>query len=128
MLRDKINQKLIDWNGHFVYAINAGEFTKVGMTGDFLSRMKQLQPNNPYEVEIFEVETVGSFADAESLESRLHDLLSDFHYRGEWFIIPPKVIYNIKSKGLRHWSDTHSMNRTNPEDSMQLIAQEIDNE
>lgn len=72
-----------------VYAIGniQQRIIKIGYSNNKYDRRNSIQTACPFDIEKF-AEIPGSFA----LESRLHQLLADFHWRGEWFFLSDKAL------------------------------------
>lgn len=68
----------------FVYVITAGEFCKIGVTGNLKKRLKQYRIHCPLEVQMAFVQEVHPDS-VFKLESAVHDLLKDKRTHGEWF-------------------------------------------
>jgi hypothetical protein len=69
-----------------IYLIKSGNgLYKVGKTRNLAKRIRDLQTGNPNKLEI-----VDSFQtdDPGTVEAILHDMLSPYHVKGEWFRIP----------------------------------------
>jgi hypothetical protein len=88
---------LPDWPGevirtHRVYFVRAGEHgpVKVGFTADLQTRLRALQTGCPATLRL-ECQIVGTRA----IEALLHDWLSGFHVRGEWYRITADYIQHI---------------------------------
>ena len=67
----------------YVYAvrnIRSGS-VKIGLSSDPLSRLGQIQSGNEDEIEL-----VGCFHGSRSDERSVHEKISRFHMRGEWFM------------------------------------------
>jgi Meiotically up-regulated gene 113 len=65
-----------------VYFIRCNEFVKIGRGNDPESRMRTLQIGSPYELEF-----MGAFEATPAEEGRLHTILEQYRYRGEWFYL-----------------------------------------
>lgn len=70
----------------YVYIITAGEFCKIGVTGNLKKRLKQYRIHCPLEVQMAFVQGVHP-GDVFKLESAVHDLLQDKRTHGEWFLV-----------------------------------------
>lgn len=70
-----------------VYFVRAGDFVKVGITTDLHRRLATLRTSNPHEVELLGVVLGGA-----DRERHVHDALSSFHYRREWFRADPDLL------------------------------------
>ena len=70
---------------------NGVEYIKVGWSVDPPSRLKVLQTGCPIEMRLIAVLPSG---DTEE-ECRMHEILSDYHHRGEWFIITESELRSV---------------------------------
>ncbi len=75
----------------FVYAVQCGEFIKVGVAYNIPARLSSMQTGNPHQLEViaaleFDAEGAARFA-----EKAAHRFLAQHAHRGEWFKIeaPP---------------------------------------
>jgi len=68
----------------WVYLIQAGEHTKIGIATNVQARMAALQTGHPQTLELR-----GTFecADPRRVEMELHELFRPKHVRGEWFAL-----------------------------------------
>jgi hypothetical protein len=73
----------------FVYVIQSGQFTKIGVAVDVRERMVSLQIGNPVELVLLKsIDTHEPFA----LERQIHAGIWKYHVRGEWFDLPKPVL------------------------------------
>lgn len=61
-----------------VYFVKCGNFVKVGASHNPKKRLKTISVFNPYDVELLKVDT-------SKTEKEWHDLLKEYHHKGEWF-------------------------------------------
>lgn len=66
----------------FVYLIQSGEFTKIGIAQDVRARMSNLQTGHPRPLELLGAVEVANCAKA---EAELHGMFSAQRITGEWF-------------------------------------------
>ncbi len=62
--------------GKPVYFIRCGDFFKIGCSDDIPRRLKDMETNNPYELELIEVDEDEQF---------WHKVFAHRHHRGEWY-------------------------------------------
>jgi|SRR4051794_10521907 hypothetical protein len=77
----------------YIYIITvAGTLTlvKIGISKDPWQRLKDLQTGNPFELVLFAVARVGTYATARALELAVHVTLAPFRLVGEWFNVTPE--------------------------------------
>lgn len=70
-----------------VYMIKAGEYCKIGITGDLMARLRTIQTSNPVEVSLLASQRYDNTQDALAVEKAIHDNFG-FKYgrvKGEWF-------------------------------------------
>jgi hypothetical protein len=74
-----------------VYVIGTldGSAVKIGVANDPEKRLRELQVGNHEELVL--VETMWGKGDPRPLEAGIHERLSDFHIRGEWFAAYPTL-------------------------------------
>ncbi len=89
----------------YLYLVDSGEYTKIGITKDMNSRLHTIQTGNPHPchvARIFDYSGVPTQA-VKDLEKRLHTLLRRQHHRGEWFKLHTTtrfVLLNISPSDL----------------------------
>ena len=66
--------------GGYVYFFECGDFVKIGHTLCVKSRLKSIQTSNPHPVKL-----IGSFESGVAEEQIVHEHLSKYHHRGEWY-------------------------------------------
>lgn len=67
-----------------IYAIKCMGFTKIGITRNFESRISTISGSNPFDIEKLAVRTILT-RHAREAERSVHQSLSAFHHKGEWF-------------------------------------------
>lgn len=65
-----------------VYLLKSEELYKIGRTIDFESRFKSYITENPYKVDVMHKVKVADYA---GVERHLHELMSIYRVKGEWF-------------------------------------------
>lgn len=74
-----------------VYAIQHPHgFFKVGKSKSPINRYQDFRVGTPYELVLHTI--MSTNGDAGELESEIHDKLSDYHWRGEWYNIPESML------------------------------------
>ena len=74
-----------------VYAIQHPHgFFKVGMSKKPFKRYETFRVASPYELVLHTIMSTDDEAD--TLEKRIHEKLSDYHWRGEWFNVPEQIL------------------------------------
>lgn len=68
----------------YVYLIKSGDYYKIGVANDVLSRINELQIGNPIELGLMHALKV---PDPYGVEKSLHNMYSTLRHRGEWFIL-----------------------------------------
>lgn len=68
----------------FVYAIEGGDYVKIGIAADVTKRLAQLAIGNPYEMAVLATWPMSRRA-ARIVESYAHQFLKDHRITGEWF-------------------------------------------
>lgn len=63
-----------------LYFIKCGEFLKIGIAADVRKRVKDMEMNNPHEMEVIHV-MLGKRKE----EKELHLRFADYRHRNEWF-------------------------------------------
>ena len=64
--------------GKPVYFIRCGDYVKIGCSDNIERRIKGIETNNPYPVELLKIDlTMG--------EKYWHDKFKDYHHRNEWY-------------------------------------------
>lgn len=67
------------------YLPNCSVFMKIGMADSPYNRIKQIQTNNPTELQFLKIYNFSSREMALSIEKRLHEIFEDSNTVGEWF-------------------------------------------
>jgi hypothetical protein len=91
----KMLKKLRDnnFNG-YVYFIQChnNHFIKIGYTKDIKARLQIIQSNNPEQIDILNI-----IMGTEKLESQIHNQLSKYKIRGEWYY-PKQEVVNLMNQ------------------------------
>lgn len=71
---------------YYVYLLRQqnSDFYKIGVSGDVVSRIKQLQVGNPHKIEVFKCFEF-EYDEAYEVEIQAHKNFFKFHINGEWF-------------------------------------------
>ena len=102
-------------NFGFIYFIKAGRFVKVGMSKrDVNKRLAEHQVSNPYKCTLLCSLETNHMVDSEK-EAQME--LKNYHHRGEWYRLTPKVKEYIKQ--IKKYNKLFPMkwithNRNNP--------------
>jgi hypothetical protein len=80
-------------NSGYVYVLAGGGYYKIGKTIDIDSRLDQIEPQLPFEVEL--VHTIET-DDIDILEDELHERYAAKRTNGEWFQLSESDIKNLK--------------------------------
>jgi hypothetical protein len=84
-----------------VYAIyHPDGYMKVGKSDNPWSRFKALQSGSPYELELYALLAVNG--DSRTVEKLLHECLSEYHHRGEWFEISKSHLKAVFEAEVKH--------------------------
>ncbi len=70
----------------YVYAIEDGEFVKIGWAIDPMARLSQLQTASARQLRI-----LGAVRGVFRTEGELHDRFRTHHHRGEWFVLDSEI-------------------------------------
>lgn len=89
-----------------IYVLSDNTALKIGYTSNLSSRIKQLQTGNSSVLRLLYLKEGDK-----SLESHLHSVLSDYHFRGEWFNNDPKI-HEVINK-LPDYSDSNFLRVNN---------------
>ena len=77
-----------------VYAItHPNGFIKIGKSDNPFKRMEALQTASPYDLTLQLV--MPTDGNAEQIEHEIHERLSEYHWRGEWFNVTQTVVQNV---------------------------------
>ena len=83
-----------------IYFIRCQKYVKIGYAKDVSKRLSELQVGCPFELQIMSV-----IPGTPALERRFHEVLRDFHIRGEWFLCntssPVRKIMVLLNNGER---------------------------
>lgn len=75
-----------------VYFMQSSICTKIGYTkGDPMERLAAMQTGNPHYIVL-----AATIAGSRQLERALHELFADYHYRGEWYEMPPRWAAKVR--------------------------------
>jgi hypothetical protein len=86
-------------NSSFVYFIKSNDFVKIGIAGNPVARLGDLQVGSPVALEL-----LGVIPGNRSIEQSIHQMLSHYRVRGEWFQWASPVqqsVERILSNGIR---------------------------
>ena len=101
-----------------IYAIACGQYVKVGMTyGSVKERMKSLQAANPIQMRImFEaaVDEQQLGATTGQVEYAIHQKISPFRVRGEWFQIEQSQVISAILEVIEGWEPVTKVKKTLP--------------
>lgn len=86
--RKKISEK-----GDHIYIVKCKQFYKIGIASNFEARLNSLQCGNPYELEIVMAVRKNN---AKKLERELHNGLSIFNHKREWFLLEEDFVKDLK--------------------------------
>ena len=78
--------------GNYVYIVKCGNYYKIGITQRIASRMTDFRVNNPYDVELI---FYGNCDWYKSVEIKIHKLMSEFHHKGEWFLLGKEQVETV---------------------------------
>ena len=69
-----------------LYMLKCGPYVKIGVTDNIKARLKSIQANCPYPIEL-----IGFWAGEGWREELWHKELSHLHHHGEWFNLDPQL-------------------------------------
>ena len=75
-----------------VYAMQCGQYIKIGRSNKIKERLDDLQIGNPEKLEL-----LGSIRAPAYIEYQIHKELADYCHRGEWFNATPEVLDLVDS-------------------------------
>lgn len=78
--------------GEYVYIIKCGKYYKIGRTKRMGARMVNYKVHNPYPIKLVYYKNCKSSKETEKM---LHCELSDYRYKGEWFVLTKDQIKEI---------------------------------
>lgn len=78
----------------YVYLINCGEYSKIGIANDVESRLAQLQTGNPYPLTVL---FCFGFSNAEVVEKAIHQKFFVKRKSGEWFLLTQADVDDFKT-------------------------------
>jgi hypothetical protein len=101
MRRPRLTANLLDdvRSRAWIYAIQSGEFIKIGKTTDPVRRVGQMLLHNPHEMRVLMYRTV-SKNNVYSVERRIHELLAEWRYDREWFTAPLAEIRRAAKRAI----------------------------
>ncbi len=72
---------------NWIYFIEceSSRFVKIGRSVNIKERLSSLQAGNPSKLKLIAKVNCGQLVFAAKLESKLHEIFSDYRVRGEWF-------------------------------------------
>jgi len=79
----------------YVYVIRAGDYFKIGRTGNVDSRLAQIRTACPLAAGLVMAQEV---ADPIRLEAELHKEFALHRVHGEWFVLGPEALARIRSR------------------------------
>jgi predicted GIY-YIG superfamily endonuclease len=75
-------------------------YYKIGITNSLTKRLSTLQTGNP--IKLYIVRYYLIYTDANRLEKLIHNYLSEYHIRLEWFCISVDILKDIESIIKKH--------------------------
>lgn len=111
-----ICKKMVKQTG-YVYLIECDGYFKVGKAASVKARLNQLQTGSPHKMNL-----IASFKskNCSEDEKRIHEILSDFNVRGEWFSIPLE-----KMASLKEWFNPSAFSSVKPQVNTNCIRENI---
>lgn len=85
------NENYHDYDPVFVYVIKGGPFIKIGISSDINARIGQLKTGSQYPISLAYYRGCESRPDALLWEKTLHNRLSKYRHKGEWFYIHDRI-------------------------------------
>ena len=82
----------------FVYVIQAGPYTKIGVSKDPHKRLTALKTGCPHSASVISVSPLMTLEDAYSTESKAHKALRHYRTNGEWFKLPSWVLPELTTQ------------------------------
>ena len=79
----------------WVYLLRCGNCYKIGKTKNLKTRLKKYVVENPYEIELVHKKEVNDYTKAETI---LHETVSEFNFRGEWYDLDRENVQLVISK------------------------------
>lgn len=109
---------------YFLYFINAGPFTKIGLATNPDKRVQELQVGCPIKIQKFRLFYAGEEDLAFLLERRLHKFFESKHSSGEWFVLDQDDFAKIRNcKKLCHWNKSDPFTQLTSEEAWNLANQ-----
>lgn len=75
----------------FLYAIETGDYVKIGLSKNVPQRVREMELMNPLQPNLLLYRTLTRNT-APAIEKRAHALLTEFHHKREWFHTPPMEV------------------------------------
>ncbi len=85
---------------YYVYIVRAGDFIKIGYSGNVEQRIKILQSHNPLECQLLYKITYDCEDEAKLAEHNAHVFASEYSVRGEWFVFDELFLVSIVTELL----------------------------
>jgi len=124
---DKNPKSFID-REYFLYFINAGPYTKIGLATDPNKRLQEIQVGCPIKIEKFKLFVVGEEDLAFLIERRIHKYFRSKHSSGEWFILNEGDFDKIKRcEELCAWNKADPFTPLTPDEVWVVANNFIDN-
>jgi hypothetical protein len=87
-----------------LYILEVNQMYKIGSTGNFDKRIKEIRIGSPYEVH-----TRGFFPNMGHIEGHLQRMFEKEHLRGEWYSTPLTVILNEVQRLIKDKTDAEAL-------------------
>ena len=68
-----------------IYIMYSAGYYKIGIAQDVEKRLKALETGNPHPIKVIDAIEISSREKAISIETKIHERLSDWNKSGEWF-------------------------------------------
>ncbi len=82
-----------DAGTHQIYFLYCAGFIKIGVTSGLMRRLKEIQIASP-----FHTQAVMLIPGGKLTEGYMHFLYKEYHHRGEWFVLGPRLREMIVSQ------------------------------
>src|SRR6266849_10793004 len=89
----------------YIYGIRCLRFIKVGSARNLAKRLLQLSIGNPFKLRIAIFEPVSAHY-VIAIERRIHALLKEWHYRGEWYAVDTRTVRRAINQARREIAAT----------------------
>lgn len=83
--------------GGYIYFIQSGKYTKIGIASNMKARLKNYRTENPNEIEVLLQEYV---SDYRGIETILHNHFKEYNHNREWFEFPEGFDFISKAKQI----------------------------